>query len=133
MKQFFQKLHRNTLHHCEFINHYRNFFRAACFQALFCTILGTFLLKKLGHFILLSRLGCTSIYQKVFLLSQSCHCSFCYQNYASAVNFSSGQLNLVKTFHNDTCNPLITKIALECLLDIFGQRRQTRKNPYFAT
>ena len=43
------------------------------------------------------------------------------------VSISSGQQNLMKTYHNEANTSGITKIALKKFLDFFGQSRQTRK------
>ena len=39
------------------------------------------------------------------------------------VSISSGQQNLMKTYHNEANTSGITKIALKNFLDFFGQRR----------
>ena len=46
------------------------------------------------------------------------------------VSISSGQLNLMKTYHNDANTSGITKIALKYFLDFFGQRRYRGSPPY---
>ena len=39
------------------------------------------------------------------------------------ISISSGQQNLIKTYHNEANTGGITKIALKIFLDLFGQRR----------
>ena len=41
----------------------------------------------------------------------------------TVLSISSGQQNLMKTYHNEANTGGITKIALKKILDFFGQRR----------
>ena len=45
------------------------------------------------------------------------------QSLVPYISISSGQRNLMKTYHNDNNTSGITKIALKNFLDFFGQRR----------
>jgi hypothetical protein len=57
----------------------------------------------------------------------SCQCHQLNQYNKTDVSISSGQRNLMKTYHNEANSGGITKIALKFFLDIFGQSRWTHK------
>ena len=43
--------------------------------------------------------------------------------FLTSVNFSQGQRNFIKVFHDDSNTALITKIALKYVLDVFGSKK----------